>query len=107
MPSGDPAGARGPHESVLESEDMRERLKALVQSRRWEAAIIALIVVNAVTLGLEPRALYFIGRYGGGWRTGGYPVASGTKRTMLVWQGRGQKRNAGFQARGRESRQFY
>jgi voltage-gated sodium channel len=32
---------------------MRERLKALVQSRSWEAAIIALIVVNAITLGLE------------------------------------------------------
>jgi len=32
---------------------MRERLKALVQSRRWEAAIISLIILNAVTLGLE------------------------------------------------------
>jgi voltage-gated sodium channel len=32
---------------------MRERVKRLVQSKRWEAAIIALIVVNAITLGLE------------------------------------------------------
>ncbi|WP_037547542.1 ion transporter [Stappia stellulata] len=32
---------------------MRERVRRLVQSKRWEAAIIALIVVNAITLGLE------------------------------------------------------
>ncbi|MCA1244486.1 ion transporter [Stappia stellulata] len=32
---------------------MRERAKRLVQSKRWEAAIIALIVINAITLGLE------------------------------------------------------
>ncbi|MCA1297917.1 ion transporter [Stappia indica] len=32
---------------------MRERLTELVQSRRWEATIIALIVINAVTLGFE------------------------------------------------------
>ncbi|MBC01012.1 MAG: voltage-gated sodium channel [Rhodobacteraceae bacterium] len=32
---------------------MRERAKRLVQSKRWEAAIIGLIVINAITLGLE------------------------------------------------------
>jgi voltage-gated sodium channel len=32
---------------------MRDRLSQLVRSRRWEWTIIALIVVNAVTLGLE------------------------------------------------------
>lgn len=32
---------------------MRERLQTLLTSRRWEQFIIAVIVVNAVTLGLE------------------------------------------------------
>ncbi len=32
---------------------MRQTLKALITSGRWEAAIIAIIVVNAITLGLE------------------------------------------------------
>ncbi len=32
---------------------MRQTLKALITSSRWEAAIIAIIVVNAFTLGLE------------------------------------------------------
>ncbi|MFN4167304.1 MAG: ion transporter [Pannonibacter phragmitetus] len=32
---------------------MRQTLKALITSSRWEAAIIAIIVVNAITLGLE------------------------------------------------------
>lgn len=42
---------------------MRERLTALVQSRRWEAAIISLIILNAVTLGLETseRAVAAVG----------------------------------------------
>ncbi|GGB51235.1 hypothetical protein GCM10011316_24060 [Roseibium aquae] len=36
---------------------MREKVKALVTSRRWEQVIIGLIVVNAVTLGLETSSL--------------------------------------------------
>ncbi len=32
---------------------MRERLRAVIRTKQWEAAIIAVIVVNAVTLGLE------------------------------------------------------
>lgn len=32
---------------------MRQRLRELLSSRQWEATIIALIVVNAITLGLE------------------------------------------------------
>lgn len=32
---------------------MRDRLVALITSRRWEQFIIAIIVINAVTLGLE------------------------------------------------------
>ncbi|AXS39629.1 ion transporter [Breoghania sp. L-A4] len=32
---------------------MREKLRALVQSRQWEITIISIIVLNAVTLGLE------------------------------------------------------
>ncbi|WP_150524358.1 ion transporter [Roseibium sediminis] len=32
---------------------MRDTIKALVTSKRWEMAIIGLIVINAVTLGLE------------------------------------------------------
>ena len=35
---------------------MRDRLAALVASRRWEWTITALILVNAVTLGLETSA---------------------------------------------------
>jgi len=33
--------------------NMRDKIKALVTSRRWETCIIAIIVLNAVTLGLE------------------------------------------------------
>ncbi|TYC52828.1 ion transporter [Rhodobacterales bacterium] len=32
---------------------MRERVRALVTSRNWEFAIVAVIVLNAITLGLE------------------------------------------------------
>lgn len=35
---------------------MRDQLKALISSRRWEQCIIAVIVVNAITLGLETDA---------------------------------------------------
>ncbi|WP_321342455.1 ion transporter [Breoghania sp.] len=35
---------------------MRDRLRRLVQSRRWEWAIIAIIALNAVTLGMETSA---------------------------------------------------
>lgn len=35
---------------------MRERLRAIVGSSRWEGAITALILLNAVTLGLETSA---------------------------------------------------
>ncbi|WP_349359795.1 ion transporter [Stappia sp.] len=44
---------------------MREQVTRLVQSKRWEAAIIALIVINAVTLGLEtsPAAMAVAGPF--------------------------------------------
>jgi len=35
---------------------MREKIKALVTSRKWEYWIIGIIVVNAITLGLETSA---------------------------------------------------
>lgn len=34
-------------------EEWRERLRRLVESRRWEATILTVIVLNAITLGLE------------------------------------------------------
>ena len=43
---------------------MRERIKALVTSRRWEYAIIAIIVVNAITLGFETSG-YMMEHFGG------------------------------------------
>ncbi len=35
---------------------MLDKIRALVTSRRWEAAIVTLIVINAITLGLETSA---------------------------------------------------
>ncbi|RUT32899.1 ion transporter [Arsenicitalea aurantiaca] len=35
---------------------MRARLKALIESRAWEAAIIGIIIANAIVLGLETDA---------------------------------------------------
>ncbi len=35
---------------------MREKLRQIITSRRWEAAIITLIVINAITLGMETSA---------------------------------------------------
>lgn len=43
---------------------MRDKVKALVSSRRWELAIIGLIVVNAITLGLETSP-FVMDRIGG------------------------------------------
>jgi len=44
---------------------MREKVKALVTSRQWETAIIGLIVINAITLGLETssQVMAAVGEY--------------------------------------------
>ncbi|ADZ71687.1 ion transporter [Polymorphum gilvum] len=43
---------------------MRDRLKELIASRRWEMTIVGVIVLNAVTLGLETSPAV-MGRIGG------------------------------------------
>ncbi len=42
---------------------MREKLKALTASKRWEMAVVTLIIINAVTLGMEtsPRLMNSMG----------------------------------------------
>lgn len=48
-----PARREAAHKAVKRVNFMRNKVKALVTSRNWELVIIGIIVLNAVTLGLE------------------------------------------------------